>query len=139
MMQTWPSWEAYESYLQDERNREAKIRRYAETFCHHGRSMVSTCEPCGIEAQRMEDETNVQLCAGDRDLSGEMYAYQDAQEMRGWTEDGTLLAVAVLEGGQWVIGEGKRCGEVLGTRTAAYEFIQAARLEAVRIEGNSDS
>jgi hypothetical protein len=143
MMQTWPSWEHYEQYLRDERSREAAIRKAAETFCHHGRSLVSTCEACGIEAQRMEDETSVQFCADDRDLTGEMYAYQDATEIRAWCEDGTLLAVAVLNGDQWEIGEGQRAGEVLGAdlydpRTAAYEYIQAARLNAVRIEGPDD-
>lgn len=50
MMQTWPSWEAYERYLRDERNRERDAERWrAESraiHCEHGRNLLQRCVPC---------------------------------------------------------------------------------------------
>lgn len=139
-MQTWPDWESYQRYLEDERARECQLQRYRETFCHHGKNLVERCDRCGIEAERMESETHIQFCADGLDLAGEMYAYWDATEIRAWCEDGTLIAAVRLHAdGVWTIDDdSERCGESIGTdsynpRDVAFKYVQAARLEAVRI------
>lgn len=52
----------------------------------------------------MSDENRLQFCAGDRDITSDMYAEDDATEVRVWPDDGDgcLIAVAVdQKTGQW--------------------------------------
>lgn len=47
-------------------------------------------------------DATLQFCQGGQDISGQMYAGQDADEIRAWTPDGTCLgAVSKDRAGKW--------------------------------------
>lgn len=52
-VQTWPSWDAYQRYLADEREwAKEDARKYQEareTFCSHGKDLIQRCIDCEKE------------------------------------------------------------------------------------------
>lgn len=76
-------------------------------------------------------DLSVQYCRGDRDLGGDFYAKEDADEIRVWCEDGTLI-VSVSEDafGVWSVDHSdvvsvSELRGVLGSRAAALSYIEA--------------
>lgn len=70
---------------------------------------------------------HVQFCLGDRDITGEVYAEDDATEMRAWTEDGILLcALGMNSRDEWYVcaSDVYSSGAVVGSREDALRCVR---------------